>query len=631
MKKRLLLSAIAVLALGLLIAAALLQKQRRADIAFIAVEELAPAETLLFAKLTDAPRTGVRWRGTELFRLVQEPEVQAFLERPLAQVPALSQWRGHLDRAARAQPRQAFLAVTSLTGNTPRFTAGISFAGRRAEVEALLAQPRRAMRDAWPAGKAELISHAGTEIEVFSDKGNVVAEAFRAGWYFVANDLALLQGTLDRHAHAIDAGKQGSLAQDELFQRAVKPLPSDADLVFFLRSGALLDRLSGVLSAAGQNLGSAEMSELQKVPAIAASTKLDGANFRDTIFLLAGASNSAKEAPMPRETLGLATPDTVLYYSSALPATLDVPASVAPLLAFVPALAAAEQALTAKGLNLADLGAAFGPELTTLLDWPQTDGFPTLLLSLAVRDASKAKAFTDALAGDPSTPGSWGRKEQDGATIYSPAATGGPATFLTPSLALTDKTLLIGLTPETLAGGLARLSGGGAGLRETPEFQAAAGTVGEPTAAFAFLDLRKLIDRGYGLLRPALAMTLALNPDASRYVDAGKLPATETLSRHLGPIVYSQSVTEAGTLMESVGALTFTQALFGGAAAAGAAAFPALQQQIQSGAGFSLPQIPAATPPAPAPEPPSVPPALVPEPRTSPTEAFHAPATNIPS
>lgn len=603
----------------------------------VAVAQLAPADTLFFAQVSDVPRTQARWRETALFRLTQEPEVQAFLEKPLAQAPALAQWRAHAERLARAQPRQAFVAVTSVEASATRFTAGFSFAGSRADVEALLAEPRRAVRDAWPAGKAELLSHAGTEIELFSEKGNTVAEAFRDGWYFVANDLALLQATLDRQARPAGTQAGGSLAGDELFQRSLKPLPLDADAVVFLRSGALMDRLAGVMAAAGQQLGSVEMSELQKTPAIAASTKLEGAGFRDTIFM-AAAAGAAKEPALPRQTLGLSTPDTVLYYSAVLPPKTELPASAAPLMAFLPALAAAEQALAAKGLKFADLGAAFGPEFSTLLDWPKTAGQPSLLLSLGVRDAAKARAFTEALAGDPGTPGAWTRQAQDGATLYSPAMAGGVPSLISPSLALTEKALLLGLTSEALTGGMARLRSGGAGLSETPEYQAAVKAVGEPTTSFAFLDLRKLVDRAYGLARPFVAMSLAFNPEANRYVDAGKLPGTETLSKHLGPAVYSQSVSENGTLIESVGALTFNQAIFGGAVAAGAAAFPMLQQQLQGG-GLNLPVqplspgAPASPPAANPPPPPAAPAAPAPEAASPapPVEAFHAPATNFPS
>ena len=45
--------------------------------------ELVPAETVAFACITDLPRTASRWPKTTLAKIGAEPEVQAFLERPL--------------------------------------------------------------------------------------------------------------------------------------------------------------------------------------------------------------------------------------------------------------------------------------------------------------------------------------------------------------------------------------------------------------------------------------------------------------------------------------------------------------------------------------------------------------------
>ena len=147
-------------------------------------------------------------------------------------------------------------------------------------------------------------------------------------------------------------------------------------------------------------------------------------------------------------------------------------------------------------------------------------------------------------------------------------------------MALTDQFLIVGLSEETISTGIQRLQAKRSPLGKTPEYQAASKVVSVPTEAFGYLDTRRLFERGYGIFRPFLAMSLAFNPDGGQYIDAGKLPTTDAVSRHLTPSIYSQTTTEHGTLIESAGTLTFNQALIGVFAGAGAAALPTLKQAL---------------------------------------------------
>ena len=69
-------------------------------------------------------------------------------------------------------------------------------------------------------------------------------------------------------------------------------------------------------------------------------------------------------------------------------------------------------------------------------------------------------------------------------------------------------------------------------------------------------------------------MSMAFSPEAGQYFDAGKLPTTDVLIRHLGPSTFSQRQVENGILIESAGTLTVDQAVLGTAAGIGAAALP---------------------------------------------------------
>src|SRR5262249_5857980 len=138
-----------------------------------------------------------------------------------------------------------------------------------------------------------------------------------------------------------------------------------------------------------------------------------------------------------------------------------------------------------------------------------------------------------------------------------------------------------GFTPAAVKSGLARLKNGQAGIAQSPAYTGATKTVEVPTSGFGYLDTKTFFERFYGNWRPFIALTLASNPDAGRYLDAGKLPSTETISRHLQPSVYSQSVTAEGTLVESTGTLTFNQILFTVVGGGVAAAFPMIEGMMK--------------------------------------------------
>jgi hypothetical protein len=105
-------------------------------------------------------------------------------------------------------------------------------------------------------------------------------------------------------------------------------------------------------------------------------------------------------------------------------------------------------------------------------------------------------------------------------------------------------------------------------------------------------------------------------PNSAKFVDMGKLPATDTIARHLLPITFAERQTPDGILMESSGTITYPQAIVAIAGGAGftLAARSKLEQQSAAleGATQRPPQrkplpVPPARPPA-TPAPPPAPP-----------------------
>ena len=529
---------------------------------------LVPAETVLFAQFPDTLTSARRFSGTALWDILQEPELQAAFPDS-ANNPLFEDWR----KFALMLPREGFVAITSIEMAVPKFVAGFAYSGRQKDAEAVAVSWRSALRNSRPAGKGDLTTYGEREIETFTDKDFVIAEVFCDGWYFIADDLELLQRTIDR----LD-GKlaESSLAASDFYKQAIAPLPTAPDALLVAQTSTMIERIASLAVAAGQKADPKEFDELRKMKAISATIKFDGKNCRDSIFVLR--PGSAPEPLLARNAIALSSPATLLYYAMRLPATLEISEESAPMLALLPGWDALNQALMEKHLALADLPKAFGPEFGSLVDWTPDAESASVLLALDVRDAEKAAAFVNLLTGGNVGELKWETSQRDGATFHTT-----PVMEFTPTVALTEKFVLLGLSGEAVAKGIAQMKSGKGRIDATPIYEAATGAVAAPTSGFGYIDLKTLFERGYSPLKSLLGVSLAFTSEAGQMLDAGKLPNAEIISRHLGPIVYSQATTEQGTLIESTGPVTFNQVLLGAVAGVIGTTLPSMEAALADG------------------------------------------------
>lgn len=583
---------------------------------------LLPAETIAFFYMPDASGSAHRWSGTALHDIASEPEVKAFLDSTLSQVPNFQLVRQKLAEIAALRPREVFLAVTALEGSEPSLVAGLELSGDPEAAEALIAQGREELRKLWPAGSADLVPYdEETAIETFTSGPRTFASARRGDWYLLANSLPLLRQTLDR----LDGtAETPSLAGQQRLSTSLSQLPGDFDTLLFVQPGILLERLTGLLGSAGLSGQQAQIEQLRKIEAYSAVAKFEGQNVRDATFTLGVFDTQRK--PMELGGLRFTTAGTALFYAKALhgsPTGVSLPDPSLDRFGVLRALESMRAALAAKGIDAATLAGTFGPEISLIVDWPAETGQPSLLASLDVRDRGKALEVLKTLAASASFGGAFAHQEVERLDLFVlPAVAFG----LSPTFALGDRYLLGSLTTEAVQRAFA--SADGQGLRATGTYAAATGSLQKPTAAFGYLDAQKLFVHVYGMLRPFLVMGAALTPEGTSHIDLSKLPSAGTISRHLGPVAVSQTATEDGVLVESVGPVTFTQTILGSALVAGAVAAPMIAEQLKGGMSGALqglspqpmptpapgsPLPPQATPATPSTPEPAVPPAASPE------------------
>lgn len=537
--------------------------------------EYLPPDTIAFVEITDMQRSKARWQETALHKIAEEPEVAAFLARPKSLIP-----RGNeLDRFRALNPKEVFLAVPAQGAAGPKVIAGFDFTGSRKDAKALVAELKDKLKSHFPDGQSDVQQYGSSQIETFAYGKKIVATAFTGPWFFASNDLDLLRSTLDRAAGKIPPGS--SLSDDGTYKLCLAKLPPDSDFVTFVAMKEIVDGLS-VMIESTPNADRSSIDELKKVQAIGASMKFDGENLHDALYIYKPGGEA--RAPLAFDSQAYTTPDTMVYFAlspnlkhaPALPnAALDRSGALA-------VLSAMQHSLEQAGLSFEDFKAAFGPEFGTAINWGEDSVLPSLVLAFDVRDKVKAGKFLDTLAGGLP------KQEIEGEQYYLFPDSGLGMFRLSPALALTGKALLFGTDRRSMATAVSSAKSDGARIDQNATFKAASALVPKPTDSFAYVDSRALFEKAYRLFALPLSLGGSLTP-AARYVDFGKMPSSpEPISKHLGPIVFSQSSDENGSLSESVGPVTFTEVAFGagiGGAIAGAIQMKQSQQEPSSAPG----------------------------------------------
>jgi len=576
------------LAVVLVLAGAFAYFQRREAPNARQVAALLPGSTILFEDMPNLRRTAERWPDTALAQIISEPEVQTFLERPLGEMPHRAELDKWLSQAEEIDPTHFFLAVTDWTGTgAPQTIAGLSYSGSKTGLDALVDELRSRAQELWPAGKSDIEKYGSGEIETFSTPDFSAALAYRGQWIFIG-DTGLLKATLDRFEGT--RRDPDSLAELPAFKSSLDRLPGAPDNLLFLRPALLADKATSFALMLNPTADMHGMESLKKIEAVALALKLDGEVMRDAVYILK--QQPGEETPLAKDALKLSTADTIVTAServqglggAQLPDPKSDPSGILQL------LASYVKDFADQGLGMQQFGQAFGPESGFVLDWPAGAVIPTPVAMVDVRDAAMARKFLDTLATLPIAAGiSFSRQEAGGISFYSLPPTGIGLFPLQVTLGLTGKCVIGALNLETVKEGAKRWDAGGAGLEGTAAYRKAAALVEEPTMSFTYVDTKAIFERIYGLFKGVASMGFI--PHLSDYVDIAKLPAPQTISRHLSPMVASTAVKDGGLLMESAGPVTMTQAALVVAISAGAAAVPLVEREIK-GQSVTTPVVP---------------------------------------
>jgi hypothetical protein len=515
------------------------------------VAALLPRETIFVAQIQDFNRARDEWQHCDIFQLYREPAVQDFLRKPLGNAPktdAVSQTLLEIEQLA---PKNAFVALTSIDNNNPKFVGGFHFQGNQEEAERIIGKWRSVLMGQNSSLKREKVQYQGHEIEATKTDSFTIATAYDPPWFFVTTDAADMQALLDR-ADRRSSDSDNRLDKDEAYRAAISRRPSNDVAFFFLQPKTFSQRLAALRAAVGSTPTPGEGTMLEKMRCITGSMRFENGKIHDVLFL--GMPKLEQNTTLSRSSLSLGTKETFFYLAMLLNLgermdTLNQAAAFAGTKMF--------QALSDSGITAADWKAAFGIELGSLGDWPSSAHWPSLLVTLPVTDATKAGQIVDALL-RAEEDGSWTATEKDGVRYFSKQSA---ASFvaITPTIALSDRILIAGLDPTSVEEAIKRARGSSSELADSQTYKGAARLLPAPTNFFAYIDTAQLYSRLDASLRPMLLMAAAFVPAVAGSIDPTKLPAAEVITKHLSPIVSSQRYDGDGYMAESIGPITLDQ------------------------------------------------------------------------
>jgi len=514
---------------------------------------LLPPGTVAFSALPDLPRSIMRWPKTTLARIGAEPEMKAFMEKPLA---FLQRERGGdeaIDILLGLKPARLYAAALSVEGSQPAMLVGFQFWGGRGEFDKAIARLRAQLYGAVnPEPTRE--SHQGAEIlSTPLTGGGTLYSATQSRWGFLSNNREALLQSLDR---AAGRNVEPALADDPAYTKVLARLPEGSDFLGFVRPGPVLDALLAFAATMGAKPDENQVEQVKKAEAAGFAIKIDGSDLRDAVFILR--QEPPEIGKLTHQGIQFTTAGTLAYFDFLF--RLDSLAEIAsPWMAGLPA------APDGSSVGLESLPLAIGNEAAVIVDWPAESIRPGVALTVPIKDPVIAESLINrfsALLPETTV------RDVNGLKFY-----GFPSlrsAFLNPTLAMGDGFLVAGLDVPDVEAALAgrekpeTLEGSAAFAPALPIFRAANET-------FGFLDSKAVFERAFPALRQIIVFGAALMPGVDEIVDASKLPATETISKHLTPIVLSQSRFPDGYLVESAGPVTMLQVA--AAAAGGGTAF----------------------------------------------------------
>jgi len=530
------------------------------------VTSLLPQDTIAFLHVPDFNRTRDEWRRSDIYQLIHEPAVEQLLRKPLDRLQKRNSQAPIFRDLEQVGAKDIFIAVTSIAARNGSFIAGFRFRGNREAAAAIINKWQAQFLKKNANAKEEKIAYGQHQIEVAVAPTFTLATTYDGQWFFASNEIDRLKELLDRADGRPPGGttqspggqdRQSSLQSSNAFRAAMAHMPLDYAALVYLQPKMIADRLAAV-RASDVQIAAANEARLRRINSICGSTRFERGKMHDVLFT--GMDRPQPNAAVTRSSAALGSADTFLYLTTLVDANnwtgLGAAAGLTPVAGWLDKFL---RGLAAHGVTTADWNTAFGPELSSLADWPESAHWPSFVLAVPVKDRGRANQLAEAITTAVDEDARWVKSEKDGISYFSMATPLGLFS-IEPTIALSNRLLVAGLNSTSVEAAVKRSDSRTAGISRSQTYTAAARSVPEPINFFGYIDTGLLYSRLDAALRPMLLLGAAFLPALADRVDPTKLPPAETVTKHLSPIVVSQRYDGDGYVAESIGPITFDEA-----------------------------------------------------------------------
>ena len=530
------------------------------------VTSLLPQDTIAFLHVPDFNRTRDEWRRSDIYQLIHEPAVEQLLRKPLDRLQKRNSQAPIFHDLEQVGAKDIFIAVTSIAARNGSFIAGFRFRGNREAAAAIINKWQAQFLKKNANSKEEKIAYGQHQIEVAVAPTFTLATTYDGQWFFASNEIDRLKELLDRADGRPPGGttqspggqdRQSSLQSSNAFRAAMAHMPLDYAALVYLQPKMIADRLAAV-RASDVQIAAANEARLRRINSICGSTRFERGKMHDVLFT--GMDRPQPNAAVTRSSAALGSADTFLYLTTLVDANnwtgLGAAAGLTPVAGWLDKFL---RGLAAHGVTTADWNTAFGPELSSLADWPESAHWPSFVLAVPVKDRGRANQLAEAITSAVDEDARWVKSEKDGISYFSMATPLGLFS-IEPTIALSNRLLVAGLNSTSVEAAVKRSDSRTAGISRSQTYTATARSVPEPMNFFGYIDTGLLYSRLDAALRPMLLLGAAFLPALADRVDPTKLPPAETVTKHLSPIVVSQRYDGDGYVAESIGPITFDEA-----------------------------------------------------------------------
>src|SRR6266566_8796258 len=199
------------------------------------VSALLPRDTIFLAHMPDFNRSRDEGYRSDIYQMYREPAVQDFLRKPLGNVPTPNAFGAQtLREIEQLDPKHAFVALTSMDNNNPKFVGGFRFRGSQEEAERIINKWRSKLLEQTPAAKRQKLQYQRREIELVTAAPFTLATTYDRPWFFAATDVTELKALLDRADHRAK-NQEDALDKDAAYRAAIAHRPSTYAAFFYLR------------------------------------------------------------------------------------------------------------------------------------------------------------------------------------------------------------------------------------------------------------------------------------------------------------------------------------------------------------------------------------------------------------